>query len=82
MSVRERKGVDCAESPKRHTASVALQAAWEPWGAMRYVAVLRKISGQVKGGAEYMRNMSNFASCVLTWRNQGKSAAGEAAKLV
>ena len=47
-----------------------------------YVVVFRKISEQIKGGAEYMRSMSNFASCVLTWRNQGKSVTREVAKLV
>ena len=49
---------------------------------LRYVVVFRKIGGQIKGGAEYLRSMSNFVSCVLAWRNQGKSVAREVAKLV
>ena len=49
---------------------------------LHYVVVFHKINGQIKGGAEYMRSMSNFVSCVLAWRNHGKSVAGEVAKLV
>ncbi len=50
--------------------------------ALRYAVVFRKISGQIKGGSAAMRRMSNFVTCVLTWRAHGKGVAEEVAKLV
>ena len=50
--------------------------------ALRYMIVFRKISGQTKGGPEAMARLADFASCVVTWRNQGKSVYDEIVKLV
>ena len=50
--------------------------------ALRYVVVFRKISGQIKGGWNAMKRMSNFVTCVLTWRAHGKCVAEEVARLV
>ena len=50
--------------------------------ALRYVVVFRKMSGQIKGGCESMRRMSNFVTCVLTWKKQGKSIVSEVARLI
>ena len=50
--------------------------------ALRYVVVFRKISGQIKGGWNAMKRMSNFVTCVLTWRAHGKCVAEEVARLI
>ena len=50
--------------------------------ALRYVVVFRKISGQIKGGWNALKRMSNFVTCVLTWRVHGKCVAEEVVRLV
>ena len=51
-------------------------------GALRYIVVFRKIIGQTKGGPQVMRRLADFATCVLTWRRQGKSVYEEVARLI
>ena len=51
-------------------------------GALRYIVVFRKIIGQTKGGPRAMRRLADFATCVLTWRRQGKSVYEEVARLI
>ena len=50
--------------------------------ALRYIVVFRKIIGQTKGGPQAMRRLADFATCVLTWRRQGKSVYEEVARLI
>ena len=50
--------------------------------ALRYIVVFRKIIGQTKGGPQAMRRLADFATCVLTWRRQGKSVYDEVARLI
>jgi len=50
--------------------------------ALRYIVVFRKIIGQTKGGPLAMRRLADFATCVLTWRMQGKSVYDEVARLI
>lgn len=50
--------------------------------ALRYYVVLRKISGQIKGGIRAARSLSAFITCVQTWRNQGKSVSKEVGRLI
>lgn len=50
--------------------------------ALRYIVVFRKIIGQTKGGPLAMRRLADFATCVLTWRRQGKSVYEEVARLI
>lgn len=50
--------------------------------ALRYIVVFRKIIGQTKGGPPAMRRLADFATCVLTWRRQGKSVYEEVARLI
>ena len=50
--------------------------------ALRYYVILRKMSGQTKGGARAMRRLGDFVGCMVTWRNEGKSIMAEVARLV
>ncbi|MCE2498944.1 MAG: transposase, partial [Nitrosopumilaceae archaeon] len=50
--------------------------------ALRYMVVFRKIIGQTKGGPPAMRRLADFATCVLTWRRQGKSVYEEISRLI
>ena len=50
--------------------------------ALRYIVVFRNIIGQTKGGPRAMRRLADFATCVLTWRRQGKSVYEEVARLI
>ncbi len=50
--------------------------------ALRYTVVFRKVIGQTKGGPQAMRRLADFATCVLTWRRQGKSVYEEVARLI
>ena len=50
--------------------------------ALRYMVVFRKIIGQTKGGPPAMRRLADFATCVLTWRRQGKSVYEEVSRMI
>ena len=50
--------------------------------ALRYYVVFRKVSGHTRGGARAMRRLGDFVSCMVTWRNEGKSIMAEVARLV
>ena len=50
--------------------------------SLRDVVVRRKISGQIKGGAAGARRMSDFLTCIQTWRAQGKSVLEEVMRAV
>ena len=41
-----------------------------------YAMVFRKISGQIRR-SESMRRISNFMTCVMTWRTHGKNIVEE-----
>ncbi|MDI1495640.1 MAG: Transposase [Cenarchaeum symbiont of Oopsacas minuta] len=49
--------------------------------ALRDVVVRRKISGQIRG-LESMKRMSNFLTCVLTWKAHGKNVFEEVLRIV
>ena len=50
--------------------------------ALRYVVLLRKIFGQIKGGRRSMERWAHLASCVRTWRAQGKSVMAEISRIM
>ncbi|MDI1495579.1 MAG: Transposase [Cenarchaeum symbiont of Oopsacas minuta] len=49
--------------------------------ALRDVVACRKISGQIRG-LESMKRMSNFLTCVLTWKAHGKNVFEEVLRIV
>lgn len=50
--------------------------------ALRYIVLLRKIFGQIKGGRRSMERWGHFATCVMSWRAQGKSVMAEVARIM
>lgn len=50
--------------------------------ALRYIVLLRKIFGQIKGGRRSMDRWAHLASCVRTWRAQGKSVMAEISRIM
>ena len=50
--------------------------------ALRYIVLLRKIFGQIKGGRISMERWGHFATCVMSWRAQGKSIMAEVARIM
>ncbi|MDI1496109.1 MAG: Transposase [Cenarchaeum symbiont of Oopsacas minuta] len=49
--------------------------------ALHDVAIYRKISDQIRG-LESMKRMSNFLTCVLTWKAYGKNVFEEVFRIV
>ncbi|MDI1495729.1 MAG: Transposase [Cenarchaeum symbiont of Oopsacas minuta] len=49
--------------------------------ALRDVVACRKISGQIRGLGS-MKRMSNFLTCILTWKTHGKSVFEEVLRIV
>lgn len=50
--------------------------------ALRYIVLLRKVFGQIKGGRRSMERLGHLATCVRTWRAQGKSIMEEVARIM
>ena len=50
--------------------------------ALRYIVLWRKIFGQIKGGRRGMERWADLASCLASWRAQGKSIIEEVARIV
>ena len=50
--------------------------------ALRYIVLWRKIFGQIKGGRRGMERWADLASCLSTWRAQGKSIIEEVARIM
>ena len=49
---------------------------------LRYIVMLRKVFGQIKGGRRSMERWGHLATCVMTWRAQGKSIMEEVARIM
>ena len=50
--------------------------------ALRYIVAFRRITGQTGGGPGAMGPPADLATCVPTWRRQGRSVHEEAARLI
>ncbi len=50
--------------------------------ALRYLVVLRKISGQTRGGAKSLKRLGDFVTCIMTWKAHKLSVAKEIARLI
>ena len=50
--------------------------------ALRRIVLMRKIFGQIKGGRKSMERWAHLATCVDSWRAQGKSIMVEARRIL
>ena len=50
--------------------------------ALSYIVLLRKIFCQIKGGRRSMERWGHLATCVRTWRAQGKSIMEEVCRII
>jgi len=44
--------------------------------------ILRKISGQTRGGAKSLKRLEDFVTCIMTWKAYKLSVAKEIARLI
>ena len=49
---------------------------------LRYIVLLRKVFGRIKGGRRSMERWGRLATCVMAWRAQCKSIMGEVARIM
>ena len=78
------KMVDMLDRDKRSLFTFLEHEGVEPTNnraerALRYIVLLRKVFGQIKGGRRSMERLGHLATCVRTWKAQDKSVMEEVA---